>query len=64
MFYQGYNINQYTTFVCKNQEDSMKNEHIRYGFLSFESHLPVLVFLSTTNFGGTPKITQIYCIFR
>lgn len=42
----------------------MKNEHIRYGFLSFESHLPVLVFLSTTNFGGMPKITQIYCIFR
>ena len=42
----------------------MKNEHIRYGFFGFESHLPVLVFLSTTNFGGTPKITQIYCIFR
>ena len=42
----------------------MKNEHIRHSFLSFEPHLPVLVFLSTTNFGVTPKIAQIYCIFR
>lgn len=42
----------------------MKNEHIRHSFLSFEPHLPVLYFHSTTNFGGTPKIAQIYCIFR
>lgn len=42
----------------------MKNEHIRHSFLSFEPHLSVLVLRCTTNFGGTPKITQIYCIFR
>lgn len=42
----------------------MKNEHIRYGFFGFEPYPPGLYFYSTTNFGGTPKIKQIYCIFR
>lgn len=42
----------------------MKNEHIRHSFLGFEPCLSGLDFHSTTNFGGMPKIAQIYCIFR